>query len=182
MPFVFVTGSSGKLREAERILGYKLEHHNIELPEIQSVEVEQVVTFKVMRAFSEVGRPVLIEDTGLFIEAWNGLPGALIKWFVKCVEVSGICRMLKDFPDRRAWAKTVVATYDGKTEPTLFTGVVEGQIALTPAGKGGFGWDRIFIRDEDNAARKTFGEMSDEEKDRCSMRHRAFKKMLAHYS
>src|SRR5689334_5867343 len=112
IPFIFVTHSTGKLTEAIRMLG-QLDHADIDLPELQSVDVEEVVMFKVRKAFEILEKPIMIEDTGLYIYSWNGLPGALIKWFVKYVNEPGICQMLNNFPDRRAWAKTVVATYDG---------------------------------------------------------------------
>jgi len=179
IPFAFVTQSTGKLIEVERILGQKLDHEPLDLPEIQSVKVEDVVDFKVRKAFTELRKPVMIEDTGLYIEAWNDLPGALIKWFVQRVEDKGICRMMKDYQNRRAVAQTVVATFDGYGEPVTFVGEVEGTIALAPAGEGGFGWDRIFVP---AGATRTFGEMHGEEKDTYSMRCKAFKRMLSHYS
>ena len=121
----------------------------------------------------------MIEDTGLYIEAWNGLPGALVKWFLSSVGTSGICRMMEGFPDRRARARTIVATYDGRVRPLIFVGEVEGQIAFAPTGEAGFGWDKVFIPVGET---KTFGEMTPEEKDRYSMRRQALEKMLAYYS
>ena len=75
LPFVFVTKSNDKLREAEQILGYGLRHAALPLPEIQAVELKPVVEFKVRAAFDRLQEPVMVEDTGLFIEAWNHLPG-----------------------------------------------------------------------------------------------------------
>ncbi len=177
--FAFVTQSMGKLEEAERILGVKLEHCHIDLPEIQAIQVEDVVTYKAKTAYKELQKPVMIEDTGLFITAWNGLPGALIKWFVTSVGVEGICQMLQNFPERSAWAKTIIATYDGQAEPCMFIGTVKGHIASTPQGEGGFGWDSVFIA---QGATKTFGEMPPHEKDFYSMRRQALENMLAYYS
>lgn len=178
IPFVLVTQSKGKIREIERIVGYSLQHSEIDLIEIQSVEVEEVVGFKVRLAYERLGRPVMVEDTGLYIKAWEGLPGALIKWFVRCVGEPGICRMMENYSDRTAWAKTVVATYDGCAEPRLYVGRTEGQIAFKPAGTGGFGWDKVFIPD---GAAKSFGEMSPEEKDAYSMRRQAFAELMSQY-
>lgn len=176
--FTFVTQSTDKVREAERILRLNLQHHSLDLPEIQSVEIEEVVTYKAKFAYEALGRvPVMIEDTGLFIEAWGGLPGALVKWFINHAGDSGICSMLHEFPNRSAVAKTIVATYDGQIQ--TFVGKVNGQIAHMPKGEGGFGWDRIFIPE---GTTKTFGEMSAEEKDRYSMRRLALEAMLAHLS
>jgi non-canonical purine NTP pyrophosphatase (RdgB/HAM1 family) len=180
MLFTFVTQPPNKVAEAERILNIKLKHAALDLPEIQAVSVEEVITEKAKYAYEALGgKPVIVEDTGLFIEAWNGLPGALVKWFVKHVGDTGICTMLDGFSTstRRAWATTIVATYDGQIK--LFTGKVQGRIALAPAGEGGFGWDKIFIPD---GASRTFGEMTASEKDAYSMRRLAFEAMLAHDS
>jgi non-canonical purine NTP pyrophosphatase (RdgB/HAM1 family) len=174
-----VTQSAGKLAEIERILGQSVDHYEADLPEIQSVEVEDVVISKAIEAYKMLHRPIMIEDTGLFIDAWNGLPGALIKWFVQRVKEPGICQMMKDYPNRKAWAKTVVATFDGSGEPVTYVGQVEGQIAFKPAGQGGFGWDKVFIPD---GATMTFGEMPPDTKDKYSMRYKAFKQLLDHYS
>jgi non-canonical purine NTP pyrophosphatase (RdgB/HAM1 family) len=175
--FTFVTQSLDKLNEAERILGMKLDRYDLELPEIQSIDVEEVITYKAKYAYNALGRkPVMVEDTGLYIEAWNGLPGALIKWFIKSVGTTGICSMLHEFHDRRARAKTVVATYDGQLQ--IFPGEIHGRVASAPTGEGGFGWDKIFVPE---GASRTFAEMSPSEKDSYSMRRLALEAMRARY-
>lgn len=170
---IFVTQSYEKVAEAARILKVELKHRRLELPEIQSVEVEEVVRYKAEYAYEALNRaPVMIEDTGLYFEAWNGLPGALIKWFIERVGVDGLCRMMEPFTDRRARAKTVVATYDGRLQ--TFAGEVAGYISDRPRGEGGFGWDKIFIPQN---SEKTFSEMSADEKDSFSMRRLALEAM-----
>jgi non-canonical purine NTP pyrophosphatase (RdgB/HAM1 family) len=178
MPFIFVTGSANKVTEAERVLQVKLEHCQLDLPEIQAVDIEDVVSYKAKYAYKILDKkPVMIEDTGLYFEAWNGLPGALIRWFLERIGDTGICKMMLEFPNRNAWAKTAVATYDGKLN--IFYGEVRGSIAKTPAGDGGFGWDSLFIP---TGSTKTFAEMVPKEKDRYSMRRKALEQMVAHYS
>lgn len=173
-----VTNSLNKVAEIERILCIKIEHQSLDLPEIQAVELEDVVAYKAKYAYEALeGKPVMIEDTGLFIEAWNGLPGALVKWFVQSVGVAGICKMMHEFPNRSAWAETIVATYDGQLH--VFKGKVKGRIAFAPAGEGGFGWDEVFIP---NGTSRTFADMSPDEKDKYSMRRLALEAMMAHYS
>lgn len=171
---VFVSQSNHKAREVERLLGSAVRHRNLDLDEIQAVSVDDVVRHKVRQAFTELGVPVMIEDTGLHVDAWNGLPGALIKWFIETVGAAGICTMLNLFPDRSALAVTVIATYDGEGHPRVFRGEVRGHIAPAPAGQGGFGWDAIFIP---LGSTKTFGEMSPLEKDEYSMRRHALRAM-----
>lgn len=175
--FMFVTQSSHKVREAERLLGAKLEQASLDLPEIQAVELEDVISHKAEYAFREVGgRPVMVEDTGLHIEAWNGLPGALIKWFMGTVGVAGMCKMLQVYTNRNAVARTLVATYDADGRLSVFGGSVKGRISATPCGTRGFGWDPIFVPE---GATKTFAEMSGREKDGYSMRRMALEDMAA---
>jgi non-canonical purine NTP pyrophosphatase (RdgB/HAM1 family) len=166
----FVTGSAAKHAEAERILGAPLRRVALDLPETQEIRVAAVVEAKALAAWEALGRtPVLVEDTGLAFDAWDGLPGALVKWFVGSVGVDGICRMLDGFASRAATATTVVAVYDGTLR--TFEGSVRGHVAPRPAGSGGFGWDSIFIPD---GAERTYAEMDAAEKDRHSMRPLAF--------
>jgi non-canonical purine NTP pyrophosphatase (RdgB/HAM1 family) len=178
MPLTFVTKSSEKVAEAQRILGTTLEQCPMNLSEIQAVRLEEVIESKAKYAFESLqGKSIIVEDTGLFIEAWNGLPGALVKWFVECVGAEGISDMMQSFSNKNAFAKTIVAVNDGKIR--TFSGRTDGQIASVPSGDKGFGWDRIFIP---QGASHTFAEMAPEEKDRCSMRRAAFESMAAFYS
>ena len=168
--WVFVTSSREKLVEAERILGRHLIQHDLDLPEVQALDLETVIAQKAQLAYGALGgAPVIVEDTGLFIKCWKGLPGALIRWFEETVGPAGICSMLEGFSDRSARAQTIVAAYDGSLQ--LFSGEVRGQIAKAPRGDHGFGFDKIFIPDGET---RTFGEMTAEEKDLLSMRRKAF--------
>jgi non-canonical purine NTP pyrophosphatase (RdgB/HAM1 family) len=168
--WVFVTSSRPKFAEAERILGRRLIQHYLDLPEVQALDLETVIASKAQLAYKALGgAPVIVEDTGLFIDCWKGLPGALVRWFEETVGPGGICAMLEGFANRRARAQTIVAAYDGSLE--MFSGEVQGQIALAPRGDQGFGWDTIFIPDGEI---RTFGEMTSEEKDLLSMRKKAF--------
>ena len=87
----FITSSENKLVEVERLLGQQLTRANIPLDEIQDIALETVVIHKAQQAYAHVQRPVLVEDTGLTFTAWNGLPGALIKWFLSALGTDGLC-------------------------------------------------------------------------------------------
>lgn len=179
LPFVFVTESNDKLVEAERILGYSLRHAALSLPEIQSVELEPVVEFKVKAAFERLQEPVMVEDTGLFIEAWNRYPGALVKWLVRSVCEEGLCRMMAPFTNRTAWATTMVATFDGRTEIHYFVGTVEGRIVRKIRGDNSFGWARVFVPLK---SRMTFAQMPPLQKDQFSMRSIALNSLKSFYA
>ncbi len=165
----FVTGNRQKVREFERILGISLAYKQMEFEEVQSVEFGPVVAKKVTLAQQVIDGPVLVEDTGISIAAWNGLPGALTKWFVSTVGVDGLCRMMSAEPNRRATAVTMLGYSNGK-KPRLFVGEVLGTVLSHAKGNAGFGWDPIF---RPLGSQRTFAEMSGEEKDKFSMRKKA---------
>lgn len=165
----FITSSANKLAEVERILGRPLAREALALEEIQAIELEPVVRHKARQAYAQLRRPVLVEDTGLAFAAWNGLPGALIKWFLSALGPEGICRLLRGETNRAASATTLFAYCDG-TDCRVFAGTVAGAIPESPRGINGFGWDAIF---QPLGSERTFAEMTSEEKDRFSMRRLA---------
>ena len=170
---LFVSSNAGKVREVEAILGLPLEPLALDLAEIQALDVETVVREKARAAFERAGQPVLVEDTGLFIDALGGLPGALVKWFLTAIGPAGICGLIPPGATRGARARTAVALCAGETVE-LLSGETRGEIALAPAGEGGFGWDPIF---RPNGAERTFAEMNQDEKYRYSMRRRALEQL-----
>jgi non-canonical purine NTP pyrophosphatase (RdgB/HAM1 family) len=169
----FITGNANKIIEVERILGQPLAQESLALEEIQAIELEPVVRRKARQAYALLARPVLVEDTGLSFVAWNGLPGALIKWFLKSLGTAGICRLLQGETNRSATAMTLFA-YCDSSDCRLFAGTVSGVIPAAPRGTGGFGWDAIF---QPVGSEQTFAEMTPEEKDRFSMRRRALEQL-----
>jgi len=168
---IFATGNHQKLKEFEKILGIKLNHSDLDLDEIQSIEVEEVAKHKAKQAYDLLKEPVIIEDTGLYFEELNGLPGALVKFFVKKLTLEKICSLVKE--NRKAKAMTCIAYFDGENLKT-FIGETKGKIAEEPRGTNGFGWDPIFIPEGYD---KTFAELTDEEKTSKFMRKEAIKKL-----
>lgn len=162
----FATSNRGKLREAAAILGLPIEQIDVDLAEIQALDVEVVVREKAIAAYRATGKPALVDDTGFYVEAWHGLPGALVRWFVQTVGPAGICRMLDGVASRAVVARTAVALFDG-SETIVSSGEVRGEVLPAPIGAGGFGWDAIF---RPEGSDKTFAEMGDEEKNAHSMR------------
>ena len=83
----FVTSNADKVREASKILGCPLEQvSTLMIHEIQTHDINKIVEHKAQQAYKELKCPVLVEDSGLIFKAWNGLPGALVKWFEIGVE------------------------------------------------------------------------------------------------
>ncbi len=169
LPLVFVTSRAEKAREAER-LGFAVERLDLDLPEPQALDPSEIVEAKARTAYRLLSRPVLVEDSGLAIEAWGGFPGALVKWVERSAGVEALARMLDSFPDRSAVASCAIAYCDG-AEVVSARGEIRGTIAAAPRGGGGFGWDVIFVPEGGD---RTFAEMSADEKDRVSHRRRAW--------
>jgi non-canonical purine NTP pyrophosphatase (RdgB/HAM1 family) len=173
MTLTFITSSANKLTEVGRILGRTLAQASLPLEEIQAIDLEPVVYHKARQAYAQLGRPVLVEDTGLAFAAWNGLPGALIKWFLQALGTEGICRLLRGETNRAATATALFGYYDGKVYQ-VFSGEVSGVVPQSPCGSLGFGWDAIF---QPLGCEQTFAEMTPEEKDRFSMRRLALEQL-----
>ncbi len=143
MEIFFVTTNKNKLREARQITGINLKNVALNIHEIQAVNVAQVVEEKAKQAYEKVRKPVVVDDTGFFIKAWGGFPGALSKWLFQYMSNDEICKMLGG-KNHTAVAHTIVCLYDGK-KFRKFSGKVIGSIAKRPRGANGFGWDQIFI-------------------------------------
>src|SRR3712207_9154323 len=175
---VFVTTNESKRREARRILGVELEGVALgprDVPEVQSLNFAEVAAHKARAAREALGfppYPVLVEDSGLVLGAWNGLPGALTKWFLASVGNEGILGMLCG-RERGARAVCAVAVSGTGGDVCVFEGVVEGEVAPEPRGEEGFGWDTIFVP---LGGRLTYAEMG-ERKHEDSHRARAFRQV-----
>lgn len=176
MDILIATSNPNKAKIIQYFLARPTKHVNIDLTEIQAIDVKAVIEHKAREAFLAIGKPVLVEDTGLALQAWNGLPGALIRWFLDTVGTHGICKMLETYDNLDATAETCLGYFDG-TDFQSFSGAVQGQIARTPRGTDGFGWDAIFIP---NGWDKTFAEMTPDEGTLVSMRKLALMKLHAY--
>lgn len=169
---IFITGNEHKVREARQILGVDIVSKNLDIKEIQDVDLEGVIKDKLRNAYKLTKSPVMVEDTGLFLNALNGFPGALIKQLLGRIGRDGIVKVLEGFNDKSVIAKCAVGfTKDGK-DLKVFIGEAEGLI-VSPRGESGFGWDPIF---QPKGYEKTFAEMSSEEKNNISHRYKALKK------
>ncbi|MDD2274744.1 MAG: RdgB/HAM1 family non-canonical purine NTP pyrophosphatase [Candidatus Pacebacteria bacterium] len=164
---ILVTGNKNKIEEFEFILGFKIENIDLELEEIQSIDVGEVARHKARNAYNILKKPVITEDTGLYFEELNGLPGALVKFFVKSISLDKMCSLVGE--NRKARATTCIVFFDGEKE-TIIKGETRGEIAINPRGNNGFGWDPIFIPEGYD---KTFAELTSEEKQSKFMRQEA---------
>ena len=156
----FVTSNPNKFRELSELLELNLSHIDLDLQEIQTTDLHELVKFKIRKAYEYAQAPVIVEDTSLYFVAWNELPGPLIKFFLKNLGLSGIVRALDEFNNNSACAVCCLGfTKDGE-RIQLFEGKINGFI-VNPRGSQNFGWDAIFLPE---GHQQTFGQMSLKEK------------------
>jgi inosine triphosphate pyrophosphatase len=175
-PITFITGNAAKAEQLGRHLDFPVIHKNLDITEIQSLDLEEVIEHKSKEAYKILGTPVLVEDTALTFHILGKLPGTFIKWFLTELQNEGLCKLLDSYNDRSAKAEVKFGLYDGK-ELRTFDGHAHGEIAKKPQGEEGFGWDPIFIP---KGHRKTWGQMSTEEQSETSMRRIALKHLEAY--
>ncbi|MFH1511430.1 MAG: non-canonical purine NTP pyrophosphatase [Candidatus Woesearchaeota archaeon] len=174
MTLFFVTCNSNKLLEA-RMMIPGLEHLALDLPEIQELDLKRVVEAKLIEARKHTQEDIVVEDVSLSLNCLNGLPGPLIKWFLKAIGMQGIFRIAESLNDLNCVATCVVGYCRGK-DNSYFEGFVKGKI-VHPRGSSNFGWDPIFVP---AGHLKTFAEMSLKEKNMISHRSIAFGKLATH--
>lgn len=170
----FITGNAVKAEAIKKYLDFPVEHQKLDIPEIQSLDLKEVVTFKAKEAYKYIKSPVLVEDTSLSFLALGRLPGTFIKWFEEMGNEK-LCRLLDPYPDRSAIYEIALGLYDGQ-DMVLFTESAYGKIAKEPKGDG-FGWNSIFMY---NGSEKTLAELNSEEKESLSTRRRVIKKVEAY--
>jgi non-canonical purine NTP pyrophosphatase (RdgB/HAM1 family) len=183
MSLLFVTGNPGKLAEARRLWPGRLDSVEIDLPEIQSLDVREVLAAKGEEARKHLaehaGRPFVVEETSLEIDAFGGFPGPLVKWMLDALGAAGIARAARaagrESGGSRAFgvtARCLLLVLDGERE-LVAEGRARGTI-VEPRGDRGFGWDPIFLPEGET---QTYGELPEERKLEISHRARAWEEL-----
>ena len=149
-----------------------------ELPETNPT-LQQNALQKARYVFDNYGFNCFADDTGLEIDALDGDPGVYSARYAgeDCNSEANIKKVLKNLrgiKDRCATFRTVIALVIGG-EKTFFDGECKGNITKRKIGLSGFGYDPIFIP---NGYKKTFSEMTKQQKGLISHRGNAVKKLL----
>ena len=187
--FVLATRNAHKAEELQRIL---LDQNiNVEIltldrfadaPEVIETEstFEGNALLKARAISAHTGLPAIADDSGLCVNALNGMPGVLsARWSgaeenVDQENLNLVLKQISDVPDVRRGAQFVcaaVAVFPDGVE-LIARGVVEGEITRAPIGSNGFGYDPIF---KPNNSSKTTAELTAEEKDAISHRGQALR-------
>jgi XTP/dITP diphosphohydrolase len=149
-----------------------------EIPENEPT-IELNSAFKANFIFNRFEENCFADDTGLEIEFLNGRPGVHSARYAGIERNSNanmnlVLREMLDAKNRKARFKTVITLIlNGKQH--IFEGIVNGTIISEKRGENGFGYDPIFIPENES---KTFAEMNLSEKNQFSHRARALEKMI----
>jgi XTP/dITP diphosphohydrolase len=174
----FITSNKGKLREATeklRPLGYSVIQKDLGYPEVQADLLEEVARQGIEHVKARFPHAFMLEDAGLFIDSLQGFPGVYSKYVFFTIGLPGILKLVQGLENRKAVFQSVYSYSEPGKKPVIVTGECKGMISNEQQGKQGFGYDPIFIP---NGAKKTFGEMTIEEKNLYSHRGKALEKLI----
>ena len=182
---VFATGNPNKIKEVKELLGNQFEIIGLkdigcheDIPETQPT-IEGNALQKARYVVENYGVNCFAEDTGLEIESLNMEPGVFSARYAgpqrnSVDNMKLVLEKLKNHDNRNARFKTVVALIiDG--EEFTFEGIVNGEISHEKTGDGGFGYDPIFLPEDQKIS---FAEMGSTEKNKISHRGRAVRKLI----
>ena len=201
MKLTFATGNSGKLREASEILGEGFELVSLadmgiteDIPETGNTLRANSVQ-KAQYLYDRIGCDCFADDTGLEVDALGGAPGVYTaryagedKDFNKNMDkvlyelqrlegeanmAAGVGLTVKPVTRRARFKSVITLIING--EKHLFEGTLEGVIAREKSGKGGFGYDPVFIADEYPGL--TLADITEEQKNEISHRGKALRAM-----
>jgi XTP/dITP diphosphohydrolase len=177
-----------KLIELRRILAPLVDVEVIGLDDLPSfpdvpetgATFEENALIKARDAFAHTGLPTVADDSGLAVDALNGMPGVLsARWAGVAkndeANVRLVLEQVTDVPDDRLGAAFVCAValiVDGREQ--VVEGRMPGHLVRQPRGTGGFGYDPIFVAD---GHRRTSAELTPAEKDEVSHRGRALRQL-----
>ena len=184
MTLIFASNNEHKIKEIRSMLGISFTllslsdiNMNDEIPEDEPA-LEGNALSKARYIHRATGMNVFADDTGLEIDALNGLPGVHSARFAgdnkdSSANIKKVLSLLENTENRKARFRTVIALIL-ENEEFLFEGIINGTIIRNERGTDGFGYDPVFIPEGKD---RTFAEMDLDEKNTVSHRARAFEKL-----
>ena len=179
---IIASRNKGKTAEIRELLsGFPISIKNLDdfgpIPEVE----EDGETFdenaykKASFTARVLGYPALADDSGLVVEALNGAPGVLSARYAGLDATNEdrsrkLLQAMKDIPNRKAAFECVISIAVPTGPALTYEGRCEGLIAESPRGTNGFGYDPIFFFPP---LKKTFAELTRQEKSRVSHRGKA---------
>lgn len=186
MKLLFATQNPHKIEEIKKIINPSIELMGLEtfgfdgeIPETKDTIKENAIE-KARFIYNKFKIPTFADDTGLEVDALDGMPGVLSARYAGIDKnsesnMNKLLMELKGVHNRNAQFRTVIALILDDRE-FVFEGIVKGQIMDSPRGSMGFGYDPIFLPD---GYGQTFAEMELGLKNTISHRAQAFNNLTA---
>lgn len=185
---VIATGNAGKLREIRELLQplgiHVLPQSDFNVPEADEPHVTFIenALAKARHASSLTSLPALADDSGICVDALEGVPGVLSARYAGEAKSDlhnnlKLLDALRGKKNRRAhyYCVMVLVRHADDPQPLIAEGAWHGEILDQPRGDGGFGYDPIFL---DTKTERTGAELPLEIKNRISHRGQAMAKLL----
>ncbi len=186
---VFASGNPGKIREiAELFVDLNIsivpqKEFAIESPEESGTTFADNALLKARHASAQSGLPAMADDSGIVVDALGGRPGVRSARYAGEAatdeqNVDKLLEELADVPDGQRdggfHCAAVLVMPDFDVAPLLVEAVWRGRILRERMGKGGFGYDPVFL---DPSSGKTGAQLTREQKNRVSHRGKAFREL-----
>lgn len=185
MELIFATANKNKMKEVTEMLPDSIEIKGLpevgiteEIPETSDT-IQGNALQKARYVYEKTGKNCFADDTGLEVDALNGAPGVHSARYATSghdfkANVALLLKNLSGVEKRTARFRTVIVLIlEGKEH--IFEGVIEGTISKEPSGENGFGYDPVFVPENNT---KTFAQMTDQQKNSLSHRGRATRKLV----
>ena len=176
---IFASTNEGKFNEIFvhlRTFDIDIEFVRLATVEIQSNKLDEIALQKSKEAYEKISRPLIVEDTGLFIDSLKGFPGPYSSYVLQTIGNQGILDLLLNSTNRFALFRSIVAYKDSNNHMT-FSGDTKGTIS-DHITEGGWGYDPIFIPESSSA---TYGQLGITNKMEVSHRTHALNKFAEWY-
>lgn len=186
MDLCFATNNQHKIEEVAAMLGGHF--HLLSLADIGCSEelpedfftLEENSRQKAEYVYTKFHVPCFADDSGLEVEALNGLPGADSAHFAGPQRnhddnMNLLLEKLTSIANRKAQFRAVITLFESNGSMKQFEGIIPGKILDHKRGTMGFGYDPVFIP---NGFSKTMAELTMTEKNRISHRAKATQKLV----
>lgn len=144
----FITGNPQKVAIAQAGLApFEIVQNNIDLPELQSMSLKEIAIESAKHAMQILNQPLMLTDSGFFIDGLNGFPGPFVKWTNKTLTNHDFLAMLLNKGTRRAHTEDCVVFAEPGKKPQVFYSKISGHIVET-ADQGPSSISQLFIPDQ----------------------------------
>lgn len=171
----FVTGNEAKYASAQRHLrdfGIDVRKARInDFPEPRSDDVGEIARYKALYASETMRMPLITNDSGFYIPAWNGWPGPYVNYSLSKLGINGILKLMSgmglvDSDGIRAceFRESVAYIDKGMQEPVIFNAVMKGSFSKQPRGtRQGYHWSDLALIFVPEGYDRTLGEFTESE-------------------